>query len=123
MIGRLGTVVLDCPDPQALGRFYATMLGWQVVDDDPEWTDIRSEDGQYLSFQRAENLLPPRWPDPAYPQQFHLDIRVDDIASAEREVLRLGATFVADEMGAASGFRVYTDPAGHPFCLCACAPS
>lgn len=123
MIGRLGTVVLDCPDPQALGRFYATILGWQVVDDDPEWTDIRSEDGQYLSFQRAENLLPPRWPDPAYPQQFHLDIRVDDIASAEREVLRLGATFVADEMGAASGFRVYTDPAGHPFCLCACAPS
>lgn len=123
MIGRLGTVVLDCPDPQALGRFYATMLGWQVVDDDPEWTDIRSEDGQYLSFQRAENLLPPRWPDPAYPQQFHIDVRVDDIASAEREVLRLGATFVADEMGDTSGFRVYTDPAGHPFCLCVSAPS
>jgi catechol 2,3-dioxygenase-like lactoylglutathione lyase family enzyme len=28
MIGRLHHVVLDCPDPAALGRFYAELLGW-----------------------------------------------------------------------------------------------
>jgi hypothetical protein len=28
-----------------------------------------------LAFQRAADWIPPRWPDPACPQQMHLDIR------------------------------------------------
>ena len=35
--------------------------------------------------------------------------------AAEREVLRLGARLLAGEKG--TGFRIYADPAGHPFCL------
>ena len=40
--------------------------------------------------------------------------RVDDIETAERQVLALGAERLHDEP---TGFRVYVDPAGHPFCL------
>jgi hypothetical protein len=35
-------------------------------------------------------------------------------------VTALGARLLkpADDLGAAEGFQVYADPAGHPFCLC-----
>ena len=49
-----------------------------------------------------------------FPQQFHLDIRVADIDAAEAQVLALGAARLPSTE---PGFRVYADPAGHPFCL------
>jgi Glyoxalase-like domain len=64
---------------------------------------------------RAPLLTPPRWPDPDHPQQEHLDIRVDDVDAAERAVVDLGATRLP--AGREEGFRVFADPAGHPFCL------
>lgn len=59
--------------------------------------------------------VPPRWPDPAYPQQLHLDIRVSDADQAEQELLALGATRIRGERE--TGFRVFSDPVGHPFCI------
>jgi len=56
----------------------------------------------------------PRWPDPAYPQQLHLDVRVDDVTVAEPAVLALGATRLPGE---GDNWRVYADPAGKPFCF------
>ncbi len=117
-IGRLEKTVFDCPDPRALAAFYATVLGMRVNEDDGDgaWVVIgRDEEWRELAFQRADPWIPPRWPDPAHPQQEHLDIRVADVEAAQDEVLRLGATLLAGEQG--TGFRVYADPAGHPFCI------
>jgi catechol 2,3-dioxygenase-like lactoylglutathione lyase family enzyme len=114
MIGRLSSVVLDCPDPHALAEFYSELLGFPITRDDDGWIDIGDGKGTRLSFQLAPDHRAPRWPDPAFPQQFHLDIRVDDIDDAEAKVLALGATPLASDE---PGFRVYADPAGHPFCL------
>jgi hypothetical protein len=58
----------------------------------------------------------PVWPGQDVPQQVHLDVVVDDLDAAEREVLALGATKHEHQPG--TTFRVYLDPAGHPFCLC-----
>jgi catechol 2,3-dioxygenase-like lactoylglutathione lyase family enzyme len=116
MIGRLEKTVLDCPDPRALAAFYAEILGMRVNEDDGDWVVIGREPGmRELAFQRADPWVPPRWPDPAHPQQEHLDLRVDDVEAAERAVVALGATRVQSEHE--NGFRVFTDPAGHPFCL------
>jgi hypothetical protein len=41
---------------------------------------------------------------------------VDDVDAAERQVLALGARRLQDPPDA-EDFRVYADPAGHPFCL------
>ncbi|GLU48763.1 VOC family protein [Nocardiopsis ansamitocini] len=114
MIGRLSTVVLDCPDPRALARFYSKLLGLPIIGDEGVWVDIGDRQGVRISFQEAPDHEPPRWPDPAFPQQAHLDVLVDDIDAAEPKVLALGATRLP-----CSGerFRVYADPAGHPFCL------
>ena len=67
-----------------------------------------------ISPSSAPLWLAPRWPDPRYPQQL-LDIRVDDVEAAEAAVLALGARRLPAEHE--DGFRVFADPAGHPFCL------
>jgi catechol 2,3-dioxygenase-like lactoylglutathione lyase family enzyme len=116
VIGRIEKTVLDCPDPRALGAFYAGILGMRVNEDEDDWVVIGRDVGwRELAFQRADPYEPPRWPDPGHPQQEHLDIRVDDVDAAEEAVLALGATRLPTEHE--SGFRVFADPAGHPFCL------
>jgi hypothetical protein len=66
-----------------------------------------------LGFGEGGDSPAPRWPDPAYPQQMHLDILVPDLDAAEEVVLADGATRLQDR----GGFRTYADPLGHPFCL------
>jgi hypothetical protein len=58
----------------------------------------------------------PEWPGQARPQQMHLDLVVDDLDEGEQEAIRLGATKAETQPG--TTFRVFLDPAGHPFCLC-----
>jgi catechol 2,3-dioxygenase-like lactoylglutathione lyase family enzyme len=113
MIGRLKSVVLDCPDPKALAEFYSEVLGLPITNVDSDWAGIGDEHTR-LSFQEAPDHQPPQWPDPNYPQQFHLDIEVDDVDEAEPKVLALGATVLSRD---SKTFRVFADPAGHPFCL------
>jgi catechol 2,3-dioxygenase-like lactoylglutathione lyase family enzyme len=114
MIARFGSVVYDCRDPHAMARFYSELLGWPVLRVDGDWIDIGDGAGAVMSFQLATGNQSPRWPDPAFPQQVHLDLEVADIAEAEPNVLALGATLLS---AAEPGFRVYADPEGHPFCL------
>ncbi|MFD0026203.1 VOC family protein [Streptomyces sp. NPDC058382] len=118
-VAALGAVVLDCPDPGALARFYAGVLGGRIEDDGDGWVNLVGGTGTPLAFQAAPGFVPPQWPRPDGSQQFHLDLTVPDLDAAEREVLALGATALEAEDRERS-FRVYADPAGHPFCLCAC---
>nr|WSZ16717.1 VOC family protein [Streptomyces canus] len=117
-IAELGVVVLDCPDPRALAGFYAGVLGGSV-DGEGDWVDLRPPGGPSLAFQAAPGFVPPKWPAPDASQQFHLDLTVPDLDAAEKEVLALGAKPL-DAEDRSRTFRVYADPAGHPFCLCAC---
>ena len=74
-----------------------------------------------LSFQAVADHRPPDWPDGDPPQQLHIDVTVDDVDAADARVLAIGATKHAVQPGEAEedgNFRVYLDPAGHPFCLC-----
>jgi catechol 2,3-dioxygenase-like lactoylglutathione lyase family enzyme len=116
MIGRLEKTVFDCPDPRALAAFYAAILGMRVNEDSEDWVVIGAEPGaRQLAFQRVAQWTAPDWPDPRRPQQLHVDIRVDDVDAAEREVLALGARRLPGEL--AGHYRVFADPVGHPFCL------
>jgi catechol 2,3-dioxygenase-like lactoylglutathione lyase family enzyme len=111
MIGRMHHVVLDCPDPAGLAAFYSAVLGLPVTYDDGDWAVVAANDrSSGLAFQRAPGNPPPTWPDPTVPQQFHLDIMVEDVTAAGSRVLALGAARL-------DGDNVYADPAGHPFCL------
>jgi catechol 2,3-dioxygenase-like lactoylglutathione lyase family enzyme len=110
MIGRAHHVIIDCPDPHALAAFYSELIGLPITYTSPDFLVISVNDTTSgFAFQLAPGHQPPRWPDPAAPQQFHLDVMVEDVRAAEPKVLRLGARKLAGD--------VYADPAGHPFCL------
>ena len=116
MIGTLDGVVLDCPDASVLARFYAELIGG-TVSGDAEWSELvpeRPGPRPLLAFQQVQGYRAPVWPGQEQPQQIHLDVRVDDLDAGERAVLELGATATGSEK---DSFRVYLDPAGHPFCL------
>jgi Zn-dependent M28 family amino/carboxypeptidase len=110
MPGRLHHVVLDCPDPRALAGFYSQLLGDPITYVSDDWVVVStSSQASGLAFQLAPDHRRPSWPDPAVPQQVHLDVMVEDVAAATPWVLALGATSL--------GGDVFADPAGHPFCL------
>ena len=113
----IGRIVLDCPDPRSLANFYEELLGMTVrTEDAPERVVIARDDDRLpmLAFRHVPDHSPPRYPDPAYPQQMHMDITFEDYYGAQRTAERLGATRLANPRGHES---VYADPAGHPFCL------
>jgi predicted enzyme related to lactoylglutathione lyase len=115
-IARFPVVVLDCPDAQTLAEFYGALLDWTVQRKENDWWSIRADYGDSLEFQQVEPYTPPRWPGQEVPQQMHIDVVVDDLDAAETAVLELGATKAEHQPG--TTFRVFLDPAGHPFCLC-----
>lgn len=116
-IARLSLTALDCSDTTALAEFYAAITGWpaEVDPDDNEWVELRSPAGVTLAFQRVEDYQPPTWPGGDRPQQSHLDFDVPDLDTAEAAVLAIGARKADYQPG--TTFRVFLDPAGHPFCL------
>jgi predicted enzyme related to lactoylglutathione lyase len=116
-IARLTVFALDCPDPQSLAAFYSAITGWEVDDGEGEsdWVQLRSESGPTLAFQLAPDHQPPVWPSADRPQQAHIDFAVKDLDEGETQMLALGARKAEFQPG--SGFRVFLDPAGHPFCL------
>lgn len=109
----LFAVTIDAPDAVGLARFYAALTGMELTYEGPEGALITG-DGRSLMFQQVAEYTPPRWPDPAAPQQAHLDILVDDLDAGQARALELGATRLE---GGGESFRVFADPAGHPFCL------
>jgi catechol 2,3-dioxygenase-like lactoylglutathione lyase family enzyme len=107
---RLHHLVLDCPDPRSLARFYARLLDQPITYDSDDFVVVAASDrSSGLAFQRALGHRPPTWPAPDVPQQMHLDVMVEDPEGAGTQVLQLGATRLDGD--------VYADPAGHPFCL------
>lgn len=117
MIGRLHHVVIDCPDPGALAEFYAELTGMSVTYRSEDWVVIAYADpASGIAFQLAPDHEPPQWADPRRPQQFHLDVMVEDVGTAGSQAVALGARPVAGP-GDGAGAEVYADPAGHHFCL------
>ena len=106
--------MLDCPDTAALSAFYAELLGKPVTYQAEGVAMIGNEGEHPVLFQQVENYTPPRWPDPEHPQQFHLDVAVDDVEVAEKAAYAIGARRLPGEGG---NWRVYADPADKPFCF------
>ena len=116
---------LDCPDPVELANFYSQITGFEVVvahsskDGQPQWVELVDVDQTRIAFQKIDNYLKPTWPEGPVPQQAHLDFDVSDLDVAEQLILKIGAvkSSIQPSSNPDDNFRVYFDPAGHPFCL------
>ncbi|MGC2997352.1 VOC family protein [Streptomyces sp. G35A] len=131
---KLCQVVLDSTDPRGLAEFYRALLGlvYRPGDEPPEpgqpdergqdWLVLRTANGTpQLAFQHVDRMARPTWPEGPVPQQLHLDLSVssvEDLKAQHERVLGLGGRLLSDnEQGPDEPFRVYADPAGHPFCM------
>ena len=115
---RLGNVMVDCGDEQALQSFYGQLLNWETTTlfGRPA---VRSAEGVVFLFCQEEDYVPPVWPekDGCQQKQMHFDFQVDSVLEAVEKALKLGAVKVPAQYGGEQ-FVTLLDPAGHPFCLC-----
>lgn len=112
---QLFAATIDAPDALALARFYASLLGMEVTYDGPEGALITGG-GKNLMFQQVSDYTPPQWPDPAHPQQGHLDVIVDDpghLTAVGSRAQELGAS----QLAVGATWITLADAAGHPFDL------
>ncbi len=131
---RLRQTVLDTRDARRAAEFWRQVLGYAyrpgdeppaAGEPDPkgcDWLCLRTPGGQpALAFQQTDTLPRATWPDPAVPQQLHLDLSVptpEALAAAHTRILSLGGTELYDRSGdPVEPLRVYADPDGHPFCV------
>jgi hypothetical protein len=118
-VGWIREIVLDCAEPWALARFWAGLLGGTPVEWYPGWVTIEPPPhGQRLSFQASD--APPGGAGAVV----HFDVLVADLAAAHDRAVAAGAVFAGEHESPRPGpagetirWRVYRDPAGHPFCL------
>lgn len=114
---RMAGLALEAADAVRLAEFYRDLTGMKITDQAEDWITLQDAESKVaLSVQLAPDHQPPTWPDPASSMQAHIDFEVDDLDAAEELALRLGATRFDQQPG--TSFRVFADPAGHPFCLC-----
>jgi predicted enzyme related to lactoylglutathione lyase len=109
-------VNLDSPDPAAHAEFYHRALGWEITHSTDEYAMI-SDGKTSIGFGWVERYEPPSWPDSDGRKRYHLDLYVDDLDEAEAALVKEGAAKPEFQPGA-ERWRVLTDPAGHPFCIC-----
>ena len=130
----LRAVVVDATDARAVAEFYRELLGfvYRSGDEPPppgepdpkgqDWLVLRDRTGEArMAIQQVAELSAPTWPDPAVPQQLHMDMTVADeaqLAEQRDRALSLGAKLLADRSAdPEEALYVFADPAGHPFCI------
>lgn len=111
MRAKLEEIVVDCHDPALLVRFWADMLGGEPVDREPDWSYVDPPEMIRLAFQRVPESKVAK-------NRLHLDLHVEDIESAAREVEGRGAVRNGDIVTDTYGrFLVMHDPEGNEFCF------
>jgi catechol 2,3-dioxygenase-like lactoylglutathione lyase family enzyme len=123
------SVTIGAPRPRELADFYARMLGWRIVADDPPrpgdppgsgWAQLSPPEGRRgprLNFEYETHYTRPVWPSEPDQQSImeHLDIAVEDLDAAVAWAVDAGATLA--DFQPQKDVRVLFDPAGHAFCL------
>jgi catechol 2,3-dioxygenase-like lactoylglutathione lyase family enzyme len=121
-VGYLASISIDCPNPDALVRFYCDLLGLEEFFATPDRGVIAlSGAGPMVTLMRVDEYVAPSWPDGPQHKQMHLDLAVDDLDEAVAAAVAIGAV-EAEAQAAPDQWRVLLDPVGHPFCLSTVRP-
>lgn len=116
---RLGAVIVQCHDPEALAAFWCGLLGLQVSErlgDPPHYVDCSPvvadvAGSPYLGFERVAGLQPG--------SRVHLDLEPDDIEATTAWIEANGGIRApaGDVSQHGERWRVMRDPEGNEFCL------
>lgn len=115
-IARLQLTALGCPDPEALAAFYSAVTGWPVGIATTTGCSSTPAAARGSPSSSRPTTGPRSGPIPRTRSNCISTSRSTTSDVGERAMLALGAvkTGVQPEPDA---FRVFLDPAGHPFCL------
>jgi predicted enzyme related to lactoylglutathione lyase len=92
VIGRISFLTIDANDPDGLASFWAELLGTRVdeVSDGRRFVFLAAAHGHILSFQRVPEAKSGK-------NRIHLDVRVEDLATATDAIVALGGTWDGNE--------------------------
>ncbi|MCH8614131.1 VOC family protein [Arsenicicoccus dermatophilus] len=119
-VGSMTQLVLECADVHGLAEFWAEVLDLEhpAATDDEDWLTLEWAPVGRLSFRRVDGYQPPAWPGSSGESQMHFDLLVPDFIQADLAVLDAGGRPLTEVLDPGpKAWRVYSDPAGHPFCL------
>jgi glyoxalase superfamily protein len=104
-------LIVDAKDPVALGRWWADVLGWVVVNESPEEFEIRPSADELpgLLFGLSTDVKQVK-------NRLHLDFRPDDQQAEVERFLQAGARH-ADIGQGTQPWIVLADPEGNEFCI------
>jgi catechol 2,3-dioxygenase-like lactoylglutathione lyase family enzyme len=110
----VGTVMLDCSNPDVLVEFWGQVLGIEEKARYPNfvWMSRMSDGGPALAFQ----VVPEK---KSVKNRMHLDLTVEDREAFAEFVLSLGGNRVADHEVEGFHWTVMADPEGNEFCIVA----
>jgi hypothetical protein len=104
-------IVIDAADPIRLGRWWADLLGWVIVNDSVEEFEIRPAADQLPGI-----LFEPVREAKVGKNRLHMDFRPDDQDGEVQRFLDAGATH-ADVGQGEQPWVVLADPEGNEFCI------
>ena len=111
----LKMVSIDSRDADRDAAFWSAALGWEIAYSGDGYAMLAGPD-HAIGFGTVEDFEPPSWPNERGGKQFHLDLAVEDLAVAAKQLTELGATQPEHQPGG-DRWTVLLDPSGHPFCL------
>jgi catechol 2,3-dioxygenase-like lactoylglutathione lyase family enzyme len=124
MTSKFTELAIDCADPSALARFWCSVLGYEVQDEDDGYVAIGSPlvpEGRDRPGPVPPTLAFARVPEgKTIKNRLHIDVNPTDTEQDEevRRLLDLGARRVDLGQGDVS-WVVLADPEGNEFCVLA----
>ena len=121
---RLGAIVLDSDNIEALSDFYVGLLGWtksSQIHDGEKWITVIKADYTELPlvFQENPDYKKPIWPSTKTEQQqmIHMDfyVKADEFDAKVKHAISCGAKLAESQLS--EGWTVLMDVSGHPFCI------
>jgi predicted enzyme related to lactoylglutathione lyase len=112
MAVRFYQLVVDAHDPRALARFWAAVLGQQVLHESADEVIIGADEHQYpgLCFVPVPDSK-------AGKNRLHIDLDPDDRDGEVERILALGARRADVGQGPDVTWVVLADPEGNEFCV------
>jgi predicted enzyme related to lactoylglutathione lyase len=114
MPSRIANIVISAVDPDLVADFWCAVLGWQVLEREPDIVSIADAEQSYPMIDVVAV------PEPKTQQnRLHLDLRADGVETAAEleRLLALGARRVDVGQGPDVSWVVLADPEGNEFCL------
>jgi catechol 2,3-dioxygenase-like lactoylglutathione lyase family enzyme len=106
------SVVVDARDPARLARWWAAVLGYQLLFEEPAQVGIAQDEKTSPGLVFVP-VAEPR----AAKNRLHVDLVPDDQAAEIERLVDMGARHVDVGQPAGAGWVVLADPEGNEFCV------